>query len=407
MLYQLFIAWRYLFAKKRLNAINIVSGVAAAGVAVATAAMVCVLSVMNGFGELVEDMFSQFDPDLKITCQNSKYFDTADERFCRITELPEIKDISRTIEENALIRFSDKQVSATVKGVEEKFRSLTNIDDILTDGDFQLYDGAFERTVMGRGLANSVGIGAHFITGMRLYAPSRTKRVNMLAPEKSLREESVWISGVFAVNQMKYDDNYMLVSIGLAERLFEYSDTEATAVEVFLKDGASVKSAKKKIRAILPNDYRVLDRFEQQEDFFRILEIEKLLTFLLLTMIILIAALNIVGSLSMLMLDKREDIAVFATLGADDKGIRNIFLFEGWLVSSLGAIGGIILGLVLCYLQIRFSLIKLGDGTNFIISAYPVAVEPTDIIATLIVVLLLGFITAFIPARQAAKSTFH
>ena len=151
----------------------------------------------------------------------------------------------------------------------------------------------------------------------------------------------------------------------------------------------------------------MLDRFEQQEDFFRILEIEKLLTFLLLTMIILIAALNIVGSLSMLMLDKREDIAVFATLGADGKGIRNIFLFEGWLVSSLGSIGGILLGLVLCYLQIRFSLIKLGDGTNFIIPAYPVAVEPTDILAILIVVLLLGFITAFLPARQAAKSTSH
>ena len=195
----------------------------------------------------------------------------------------------------------------------------------------------------------------------------------------------------------------MLVSIGLAERLFEYSETEATTVEVYLNDGVSAKSAKKKIRALLGDGYRVLDRYEQQEDFFRILEIEKLLTFLLLTMIILIAALNIVGSLSMLILEKKNDINVYKTLGASERDVRQIFLLEGWLICALGAACGILLGLLLCWLQIHFSLIKLGDGTNYVISAYPVAVQVWDIIAVLAVVLLVGFLTAFLPARQIAE----
>ena len=374
------------------------TAVAAAGIAVATAAMICVLSVMNGFGSVVEEMFSLFDPDIRITVSSGKYFNCATDAFAEVQNLEQVESFSRTIEDNALVRFSDKQASAILKGVDENFAQTTSIESIIVDGDYSVYDGAFERTVMGRGLANTLGISAHFVSGMRLYAPQRNGRVNMLAPEKSLIQASVWIAGVFAVNQVKYDDNVMLVSLQLAQELFDCSEGEVTAIELRLKPDASVKSVKKQISNILGDCFVVADRYEQQEDFFRILKIEKVLTILLLSFILLIAILNIVGSLSMLIIDKKDDMQVLRSLGASENEIFNIFLFEGWLISLLGAAAGLVLGAIICYIQMKFGILKLGDGTNYIISAYPVALKFTDLLLTGVIVTVLGFISAFIPA---------
>ncbi len=410
----LHIAWRYLFAKKSHNAINIVSAVSAAGVCVVTAALVCVLSVMNGFGGLVEQMFSAFDPDLRITPTEGKYFRTDTEAFNQLRQMPEVAVYSETIEETALIQFSDKQVPALLKGVDDNFTQLTHIDSILVDGTFSVCDyfdngtgipsRAFERCVLGRGLAAQIGIGAHFVSGIKIYAPKRTGRVNMMRPDQSFNQSAAFISGIFAVNQTKYDDSYMLISLPLARELFEYAENEATAVEISLTNAERrTPNAERRIQALLGEGFKVQNRYEQQEDFFRIMEIEKLLTALLLIFILLIASFNVVGSLSMLMIDKQQDALILRNLGATDKQIRNIFLYEGWLISALGAGIGLVLGLTVCLLQQHFGLLKLGNGMDYIISAYPVQVQALDVLFVAVAVLLLGFIAAWIPTRQIRK----
>lgn len=405
------IAWRYLFAKKSHNAINIVSGVSAAGVMVVTAALVVVLSVMNGFGALVEQMFSEFDADLRITAANGKYFSTNTEQFAALSRLSEVEIYSEVVEEMALIRFADKQVPAKVVGVDDNFAQLTHIDSIITDGYFSVCDWyedpatgmknrAFERCVMGTGLASQIGIGAHFVGAVKLYAPKRTAKINMLRPDRSFNEANTFIAGIFAVNQIKYDDQYILVSLPLARFLFEYDSTCVTAVEIKLADGVRPKTAKKQICQLLGSDFEVKDRYEQQEDYFRIMKIEKLLTTLLLTFILLIATFNIIGSLTMLIIDKKEDINILYTLGANEQTIRRIFLYEGWLISLIGAAIGIVVGVSLCLLQQHFGFIKLGSGTEYIISAYPVQVHAADIVLVSLIVITLGFIAAFIPSKR-------
>ncbi len=394
------IAWRYIFSKKSHNAINIVSGVSAAAVGVVTAAMVCVLSVMNGFGSLIETMFSQFDPQLRITATTGKSFSITDESIQSVIALPFVELVSQTIEETALIRYQEHQLPAHLMGVDDNFRQLTSIDSIITDGKYSVYDGAFERAVLGRGLAGQIGINAHFVGGIHIYAPKRTERVNLMRPDQSFNEATVFISSTFAVNQVKYDDAYMLISLPLARELFDYDSVTVTALNLQLSPSISTKRAKKQIQQLLAEKYVVQDRYEQQADFFRILKIEKLLTVLLMTFILLIACFNIISSLSMLIIDKKADIRILSNLGADQTTIRKIFLFEGWLICSLGAAIGLVVGLFLSLIQEHFGLIKLGNGTEYVISSYPVEVQAVDILIVAVVVLLLGLISAWYPVRK-------
>lgn len=394
------IAWRYIFSKKSHNAINIVSGVSAAAVGVVTAAMVCVLSVMNGFGSLIETMFSQFDPQLRITATTGKSFSITDESIQSVISLTFVELVSQTIEETALIRYQEHQLPAHLMGVDDNFRQLTSIDSIITDGKYSVYDGAFERAVLGRGLAGQIGINAHFVGGIHIYAPKRTERVNLMRPDQSFNEATVFISSTFAVNQVKYDDAYMLISLPLARELFDYDSVTVTALNLQLSPSISTKRAKKQIQHLLAEKYVVQDRYEQQADFFRILKIEKLLTVLLMTFILLIACFNIISSLSMLIIDKKADIRILSNLGADQTTIRKIFLFEGWLICSLGAAIGLVVGLFLSLIQEHFGLIKLGNGTEYVISSYPVEVQAVDILIVAVVVLLLGLISAWYPVRK-------
>ncbi len=394
------IAWRYIFSKKSHNAINIVSGVSAAAVGVVTAAMICVLSIMNGFGSLIESMFSQFDPELRITAAEGKYFSIDGDEMREVLSMPFVETYSQVVEETALIRYKDHQMPAHLMGVDDAFEALTGIDSIITDGHYSVYDGAFERAVLGRGLAAQIGINAHFVGGLRIYAPKRNSRVNLLRPDESFNEATTFIAGTFAVNQVKYDESYMLISLPLARELFEYDSATVTALHVQLRQGTPVRIAKKEIQQILGGTFLVQDRYEQQADFFRILKVEKLLTVLLMAFIMLIACFNIISSLSMLIIDKREDIRILRNLGADSTLIRRIFLYEGWLTSSLGAIIGLILGLAACLVQEHFGLLKLGTGTEYIISSYPVQVQAVDIIVIGVTVVLLGFVSAWYPVRK-------
>ena len=267
-----------------------------------------------------------------------------------------------------------------------------------------VWDGGFDRCVMGRGLASTIGINAHFIGGVRLYAPKRTAKINVMRPDQALNREVTYIAGTFAVNQLDYDDHLCLVSIACARRLFEYADNEATAVAIRLSDDCSKKAVKKQITAALGKDFSVRDRYEQQADFFRIALMEKLLCTLLLAFILMIASFNIIGSLSMLMLEKQADMQVFRHLGACPKQVRRIFLFEGWMISALGALCGLVIGLALCLLQQEYGLLKLGNGYEYVLSAYPVAVEPMDIAVIAVIVLVMGFAAAWYPTRNIMRN---
>lgn len=394
------IAWRYLFAKKQYNAIHIISGISAAAIGVVTAAMVCVLSVMNGFGAMVEQMFSQFDPDIRIESVNGKSFYDTGEHFHALRKLDGVAIISQSIEETALLQFENKQMPINLYGVDSTFPSLTHIENIIIEGHYAVHDGAFDRAVLGQGLAWQIGIGARFVNPLHLYAPKRTARVNMLRPDQAFNDEICYIAGTFAVQQTKYDNEVILVNIELARRLLEYDENEVSALLVKIAHGTSIRQAKKEIQSLLGSGYKVLDRYEQQADFFRILHVEKLLTSLLLVFILLIASFNIIGSLSMLIIEKKADIQTLSHIGANKQMIRKIFIFEGWLISALGAVVGLLIGLIICIAQEHLGILKLGSGTEYIISSYPVVVQTTDIFLVAIVVLTLGFIAAWIPAKR-------
>ena len=394
------IAWRYLFSKKGHNAINIVSGISAVAVGVVTAAMICVLSVMNGFGALVEHMFSEFDPALMIVPTTGQTLRTDTEPIASLYAREDIAAVSMQLEQTALIRYKDHQLPARVMGVDDLFTRTANIDSIITDGFYSVWDGAFDRAVLGRGLAAQIGINAHFTGALHLYAPERTEKINMLRPDKSLRHEHAFIAGTFAVNQVEYDDQLILVSLPLAQRLFDYDENTATALRIHPKEGVKISNLKSQIAYLLGQEYRVLDRYEQQQDFFRILRIEKLLTILLLVFILIIASFNIIGSLSMLIIDKSEDIRILSHMGADESTIRRVFLLEGWFISSLGTICGLAAGVLLCLGQQHFGWLTLGNGAEYIISAYPVQVLWWDVLLVAAIVLVLGFAAAYYPSRK-------
>jgi lipoprotein-releasing system permease protein len=391
------IARRYLFSKKSHNAINIISGISAAGVGVGAMALVCVLSVFNGFELLISDMFSSFDPDLKITLTHGKSFDVNSPDFNSLRKDKSVAYFTEVVEENALLRFKDKQMPATIKGVSDDFEKMTHIDSIMYDGKFVLYDGAFQRAVPGVGVAGILGLGAHFIDPLYIYAPKRTSKINLLRPENSFNQIGTFVSGIFSVKQLQYDDHYVLVSIALARELFEYEKYKVSSVELKLSKGANFEKVQKQIQTLLGNRFQVKNRYEQQESFFKIMKIEKWITYLILCFILLIASFNIIGSLSMLIIDKKADIETLRSLGANNQLIKRIFLFEGWMISAVGAIGGISIGAIICLLQQNFGILKLGTG--YVVDAYPVITNAMDIMLVFVTVIIMGFLAAYYPVR--------
>lgn len=400
-----FIARRYIFSKKKHNAINIISGISVCGVALATLALVCTLSVFNGFQEMVAGFFTAFDPELKITVREGKVFDPADARIRRVRALPEVEVWTETLEENAMVQYKDRQAMAVIKGVEDNFEQLTSIDSLLYGvGKFILNDSVVDYGFLGVEFVSELGTGIQFVDPLSVYAPKRRARVNLANPAASFNREYLFSPGaVFAVNQQKYDARYILTSLSFARRLFDY-DTEVSAIELKLKSGADVRAVQKQMQRLLGDGFLVQDRYEQQADVFRIMEIEKLISYLFLTFILAIACFNVIGSLSMLILDKREDVETLRNLGADDRLITRIFLFEGRLISLFGAVAGIVLGLLLCFLQQRFGLVSLGGGDGtFVVDAYPVSVHPSDILLVLATVVAVGFLAVWYPVRYLSR----
>lgn len=400
-----YIAKRYLFSKKSHNAINIISGISVCGVALATLALVCTLSVFNGFQELVATFFTAFDPELKITASQGKVFDAQEERIARLRELPSIAVFTESLEENAMLQYKDKQAMVVIKGVEDNFEDLTAIDSILYGrGRFKLHDEVVNYGVMGMQLVSVLGSGVSFVDPVEVYAPKRGEKVNMANPSSSFTQDYLFSPGVvFAVNQQKYDASYVITSLDFARNLFGY-ETEVSSVELKLKPGQDTGKVKEEIKRILGEDFIVLDRYEQQADVFRIMEIEKLISYFFLTFILVIACFNVIGSLSMLIIDKKQDVQTLRDLGASDRLIMRIFLFEGRMISLFGAVIGIVLGLLLCFIQQQFGVISLGStADSFVVNAYPVSVHWQDVVLIFFTVLLVGFLAVWYPVRYLSK----
>lgn len=402
--FSFYIARRYLFSKKSHNAINVISAISVCGVALATLALICTLSVFNGFQDLVTTFFTAFDPQLKITAVRGKVFDGQDKRVLQLKKMPDVEVYSESLEDNVMVQYQGRQAMAVVKGVEDNFDQLTPIDSILFGrGDLLLHDEVVDYAIPGIQLLSTLGSGIRFLDPLEIYAPRRGAKVNMANPSTAFVTGNLFSSGlVFAVNQEKYDASYILTSIDFARRLFQYT-TEVSAINLKLKAGADTDAVKKHIQDLLGDDFLVQDRYEQQADTYRIMEIEKLISYLFLTFILMIACFNVIGSLSMLIIDKRDDVVTLRNLGASDRQIVRIFLFEGRMISFFGAFAGVVLGLLLCWLQQEYGLIALGSSGSFVVDAYPVSVHASDVLLIFITVLLIGFLSVWYPVRFLSK----
>ena len=398
-----FIARRYVFSKKSTNAINVISAISVVGVAVGTMALVIVLSVFNGFHDLVASFFTNFDPQIELVPTQGKTAPADDPVLDQIRKMPEVSVHTDVLEDQGLAVYGDRQQMVTVMGVDDNFTQLTNIGDILYgDGEFSLQAANLFYAIPGIRLAQDMGLGARFEGYLKLYAPVRRGQITELAdPSEGFVVDSLISPGVvFAVNQAKYDRDHVICSIGFARRLFD-QDGMLSSLQLRLKPGSDLAAVKKQMREIVGSKYRVLDRFEQQSDTFNIMQIEKVLAYVFLTFILMVACFNIISSLSMLIIDKKADAATLRNLGATDRQIRSIFLFEGRIISAIGAVVGILLGLLLCWLQQEFGLVHMGDSAgSFVVNAYPVSVHYDDVAIVFVTVLLIGWAAAWIPTRK-------
>ena len=397
-----YIAWRYLFSKKGHNAINIITCISAVAVAVVTAAMVCVLSGMNGMGALAQKMFTAFDPPLLVVPAEGQTLRTDTTPIASLYAREDIECISMQLEQLTLVRYEDQQAPAHLLGVDSLFTRTAYIDSLIYEGRFCLWDGAHEGAVMGNEIAETFHLSTRFRHAIHLYAPKRTKRVNMNRPDLSINEEKAFVSGLYAGEQDGTVNQTIIVPIALAQRLYEYDEYTATALRIVPKDRTHTDRLKTQLSKALGPGYKVMDLYEQKASYFRIFHIEKMLTILLLAFIALIAIINIAGSLSMLIIDKREDSRILSHLGADEPTIRRIFTMEGWFATALGTAFGLIAGLILCLCQQQFGWLQLGNGSSYIVSAYPVQVRATDILLVAAIVLSIGFAAAWLTTRKSA-----
>jgi lipoprotein-releasing system permease protein len=398
MKYELLISRRYLFSKKSHNAINIVSMIAVVGVAVATMAMVIVMSVFNGFQGLVAELFTGFDPELRITPVAGNSIDLSSSRIKALADSKDVAVFTPVAEGQALVVAGDVQKVVMLKGVADNYTQQSSILDALYgDGEPELHLDVIEYCIPGLQLCNQLGLPIYFQRPLEVYAPKRGERVNMANPKSSFNRDELNASGlVFSVHQSKYDSEYILCSLGFAQRLFDL-DGRVTGIEIKLAPTGS----REDIEALLGEGFCVKDRYEQQEDVFRIMQIEKLISYAFLCFIMLVACLNIMGSLSMLMIEKREDAKTLSALGSTQRQIRRIFALEGLMIIFGGAMAGMLLGLILCLLQQEFGFIRMGQSEgSFIIDAYPVVVRPGDLMLVLLTVVLLGFLSVMWATRR-------
>ena len=402
------IAWRYLVSKKGHQAVNIISIVAVCGVVVATAALICVLSVFNGFRGLIMGKLAMLDPQVAITATVGKTVADADSVIDAVTAIPGVERAIPVIEDQALAIYAQMQMPVRLKGVPDDYNTMNGMDSVIVDGQWKMSDQVSRFAVVGAGPAVRLMVRSEFLGMVRLYAPQRQGRVNVANPMGAFRQDSVFVSGIFQLQQNSYDADLIYVPLDMAQELFDY-ETEATQIEVKLAPSASERQVMDGISHALGSGYQVKNRLMQQREAYRLVNIEKWMAFLLLAFILVIATFNVISTLSLLIIEKDDSIATLRALGANDRQISRIFVLQGWLITLAGAVTGVVIGLVLCLCQQQFGWLRLsGDPANMIISAYPVEVQWTDVLVTLALVAAVGLLTSMVTAlimRRRLKSS--
>lgn len=396
-----YIARRYLFAKKTHNIINIISGISVAGITIGAAALIIVLSVFNGFENLVVSMFNSFNPDLQVSVVTGKNFREGQIPFDKVYAISGISHVTKVIEENALITYREKQYIATIKGVSPDFYQTSRIDSMIIEGDARLESGDKNFAIIGQGISYYLGLGLNdFENPLSVYVPRRFKGYR-LDPMQAFNNLYIQPSGIFSIQQ-EYDQKYIIVPLRFARNLLEDS-TGLSALEIKVSEGADLSQVQQQLQILLGTGFAVKDRYQQEEVMYKIMKSEKLAVFIILGFILLIAVFNVIGSLSMLILDKKKDMAVLQSLGASNRLIRQIFFTEGMMITLLGALAGLLLGGVVCWLQLRFGLLTINSGSTFVVEAYPVKIMVMDFVYVLGVITLIGFLAAWYPVKYISK----
>lgn len=390
-----YIAKRYIVSKKSNNAINIISWISVVAIAVGTAALIIVLSGMNGLTGLVKDLYNSFDSDIEIKTAKGKVFKANQSITDKIRSVKGVKDFAWCIEDNALLKLNDRQTIVTVKGVSQEFKDVTRFDTLVYEGQYKLKDRNTHYAVLGKGVAYTIGANLNdLFTPISIYSPKRGK-TNSLNPDDAFNEFKIYPAGLFSIND-EFDYKYMLVDIELTKQLFDYTN-EVTSIEIKCNDPAEAEEVQQKLKSILGDNFIIKNRYEQNAVLFKTLQTEKLLTFLILAFILVVATFNIIGALTMLIIEKKKDIVILNNMGADTKLIRNIFMTEGLLITCIGTVIGLVFGFLLCLLQIKFGFVQFDEG--YVVSAYPVEIQWTDFFAIMAVVLTIGFFAAWYPVR--------
>ena len=401
------IAWRYLVSKKGHQAVNIISIVAVCGVVVATAALICVLSVFNGFRGLIMGKLAMLDPQVAITATMGKTINDADSVIDIVNNIPGVERAVPVILDQALAIYAQYQMPVRLKGVPDNYNTMNDIDSVIVDGEWKLRDQVSRYIVVGAGPAVRLMVRPESLGMVYLYAPQRQGHVNIANPMGAFRQDSLFVSGIFQLQQNSYDADLIYVPLDVAQELFDY-ETEATQIEVKLDSGANEQQVMHAIGKLLGSSYQVQNRLMQQREAYRLVNIEKWMAFLLLAFILVIATFNVISTLSLLIIEKDDSIATLRALGANDRQISRIFVLQGWLITLAGAITGVVIGLILCLCQQQFGWLRLsGDPANMIINAYPVEVQWTDVIITLALVAAVGLLTSMVTAlimRRRLKS---
>ena len=388
----LFIARRYLFSKKKQNAINIISAISIVGVTIGTTALIVILSVFNGIDLLLQKSTDSFTPDIVIFPETGKFVRFDSSVYQTLEHLPGIAYFNNVIEEKALIKYGDKLAPAIVKGVEAGYAEKTRFTENIIQGEFQLSAGDSYKSVVGYGLAAELGVGLNYLTPMIFYYPDKKAVANTSA----LNTESLYPAAFFS-SQQEIENQYVITDLAFARQLFDTQDA-ISKIEIKLNHPHLIPDIKRQLDELTHSRYRIQDKYELNKAFYAMMKSEKLAVFLILLFILLIASFNIVGSISMLILDKKEDLAIYKALGMTPGNIINVFKTEGNLITIAGAAIGLILGLSVCFLQEKFGFITLGDG-SYIIDAYPVKIVAGDIFLIIITVLAIGFIASYFPVR--------
>jgi lipoprotein-releasing system permease protein len=396
----LYIAKRYLFAKKSRNAINVISAISVAGVTVGTLALITILSVFNGLEEMVKGIFSTSDPEIRITPVRGKVFSPDSLTLQRLSSVNGVEVWAETLEENALLRYEEQQYIATVKGVSLNYREVTDLDTAMWDGDFILTaENGRPYAVAGLGVASYLGMRLNFVSPLAIYIPDRKAHLTM-NPEKEFTRRYIFISGIFAVEQ-EFDSKYIFLPIDFTRELLDYT-TEVSSIEIRMKPGADLKKTQKEISEVMGDGFLVQNRFEQQEMFYKVMKAERLAIYVILTFILIIASFNIIGSLTMLIIEKERDIRILKSFGADNSLIKRIFIYEGWMISFIGTCLGLVIGFLICAAQQHFGIVKLA-GESLLIDAYPVRMQLIDFFMVAATVMAIGYGAAWYPVHYLSQ----